>query len=65
MYSLSCKDMGGSDCDFVVTGATADEVVKAMGEHAMQAHPDKVKEMSEGMTPEQMAEKMKAAVKTV
>ena len=38
MYSLSCKDMGKADCDFVATGETQEEVMKSVGEHAMAVH---------------------------
>jgi len=38
MYSLSCKDMGQADCDFVATGETKEEVLQKAGEHAMSAH---------------------------
>lgn len=50
MKSLSCKDLGGMDCNFTATGQTAEEVKQALFAHAEQAHPDVLK----AMTPEQM-----------
>lgn len=38
MKSLACKDMGMPDCDFVATGATAEEVMAKIGEHAKATH---------------------------
>ena len=52
MKSLSCKDLGGMDCNYTAKGATADEVKQAMFAHAQQAHADKLA----SMTPEQMQE---------
>ena len=40
MKSLSCKDLGGMDCDFKATGKTAKEVKDKMYKHAMRAHKD-------------------------
>lgn len=52
MKSLSCKDLGGMDCNFTATGNSADEVKQAMFAHAQSAHP----EVLASMTPEQMQE---------
>ncbi len=65
MKSLSCADLGASDCHFVATGATADDAVKAMAAHAMQAHPDKIAEMQKTMTQDQMMAMMASKVKDV
>lgn len=52
MKTLSCKDMGLMDCDFVAKAETAEEVMKQAGDHAKTAH---------GMTDEQlMTEENKA-----
>ena len=57
MKSISCRDMG-TDCDFVATGMTEDEVMKQVGEHGKQVHA-----MTDAdFTPEMMA-KAKAAMK--
>lgn len=58
MYKLTCKDMGSADCDFTATGETQEEVMAKMKEHAMSAHPDKMKEMT--MTDAEMEEMMKS-----
>jgi predicted small metal-binding protein len=50
MKHLSCKAMGATDCDFVATGSTDEEVKQKMMEHAASAHPEKM----QSMTPEQM-----------
>jgi len=63
MKSLSCKDLGTPECDFVAKGETAEGVVQEMADHAMQAHADKIAEMSKTMTPDQMKEMMMSKVK--
>ena len=45
MKSLSCKDTM-SDCDFVASGETADEVKKKMYEHAARDHKRILRNMS-------------------
>jgi len=54
MKKLSCKDMG-TDCGFVATGNTAEEVKKKMMEHANMAHKD----MMAGMSGQKKEEMMK------
>ena len=59
MLSLHCQDIGyklasgEKEADHVITGNTADEVVKKAMEHAKQRHPEMMKQTS---TPTQMAE---------
>ncbi len=59
MMSLACRDMGAvlapgeKEADHVVTGNTADEVVKKAMEHVKQHHSEMLKQAS---TPAQMAE---------
>ena len=36
--TYTCRDVGG-DCDWKTSGATEDEVMAAIGEHAAQVHP--------------------------
>lgn len=55
MKTLACKDMGAPDCDFVATGETSEEVKQKMMEHAQNAHPEAL----ENMTPEERDEKNK------
>jgi len=57
MKMLSCKDMGGSD-DFMVKGATEEEVMEKMMAHVKEMHP----EMLEGKSEEDMM-KMKEMMK--
>ena len=45
MFKFACKDVG-VDCDFVVTGATADEVKQKAFAHAGVVHADLMKNMS-------------------
>lgn len=55
MYTLSCKDMGSTDCDFVASADSREEVKRLMIEHAKSAHPEKMSTMTEeeitGMGP--------------
>lgn len=51
METFACKSLG-IDCDFEVTGATKEEVMKAAMEHGGTVHAD----MMMGMTPEQSAD---------
>ncbi|PIP27672.1 MAG: DUF1059 domain-containing protein [Candidatus Moranbacteria bacterium CG23_combo_of_CG06-09_8_20_14_all_39_10] len=53
MKQLSCKDMG-TNCDFVATGNTADEVKKKMMDHAMMEHKDMMANMNEQKKGEMM-----------
>lgn len=62
MKTLACKDMG-VECDFVGKADTAEEVVQIVSEHATQAHPDKIAEMSKTMSPDDMTKAMMAQVK--
>ena len=51
MEKFAWKNLG-LDCDFVVTGATKDEVLKKAMEHGGTVHADLMKDMNQ----EQMAE---------
>ena len=57
MKKLACRDLG-LDCNYVVTGATEDEVMQKAGEHGKKAHGY----TDADFTPEMMA-KVKAAIK--
>lgn len=59
MKSLSCHDMGMASCDFVAKGATPEEVMKMMHDHATSAHGMTEYELT---SPNGMA-KMTAAMK--
>jgi predicted small metal-binding protein len=45
MLKYACKDVG-VDCDFVVTGATAEEVKEKVFAHAGVVHADMLKAMN-------------------
>ena len=47
MKKLSCKEMGGGDCDFTAEGETNEEVIQKIYAHASEAHPEKLQGMSE------------------
>ena len=48
MMKLSCKDLDPSlDCNFEATGNTATEVAKKLMAHVKNAHPEKMKGMSD------------------
>jgi predicted small metal-binding protein len=57
MKTLACKDMGMTD-EFVAKGATEEEIMEKMMEHAKEMHP----EMLEGKSEEDMM-KMKEMMK--
>ena len=57
MKKLACRDLG-LDCNYVVTGATEDEVMQKAGEHGKKVHGYK----DADFTPEMMA-KVRAAIK--
>ncbi|MFA5945806.1 MAG: DUF1059 domain-containing protein [Patescibacteria group bacterium] len=42
MKTLSCKDMGVVDCEFVTRGSTAEDVKTMLTEHALAKHADKM-----------------------
>jgi Trk K+ transport system NAD-binding subunit len=55
MKQMTCAQMGGpATCTTVITGATADEMVKNGTTHVMSSHPDIAEQMKK-MTPEQNA----------
>jgi len=61
MEKFACKNLG-IDCDFVVTGATKEEVLMKAMEHGGTVHADLMK----GMTKEQsaqFAQKLEASIK--
>jgi|WetSurMetagenome_2_1015567.scaffolds.fasta_scaffold332621_2 predicted small metal-binding protein len=60
MKTLACSDLGMS-CPFVAKGNTNEEVIKAMSEHGKKAHADQLK--ASAMSPSQMEEMMKKAIK--
>ena len=40
MKKLSCKDLGGMNCNFTAYGKTTEEVKRIMYKHAEQKHKD-------------------------
>ena len=62
MKTLSCRDMG-VDCDFVAKADTIEETVKIATDHAMEAHAEKIVEMSKTMSQDEMIKAMMSAVK--
>ena len=57
MRRISCRDIG-VECDFVATGKTDDEVMRACAEHGKKAH-----NMAE--LPPELAQKVKAGIREV
>ncbi|MCZ6647031.1 MAG: DUF1059 domain-containing protein [SAR324 cluster bacterium] len=47
MKSMSCKDLGGMDCDFVASGESAQDVKDKMYSHASETHAEVLKSMSD------------------
>jgi|JI8StandDraft_1071087.scaffolds.fasta_scaffold316329_2 predicted small metal-binding protein len=63
MYNLSCKDVSGIECPFVAKGNSEEEVMADLTEHGVAKHLDKIQAMmAEGMTQEQMEDKMRLLV---
>lgn len=53
MKQMTCAQMGGPEtCDFIITGRTAEEMVKNGMEHVTQAHPEMAADIKK-MTPEE------------
>jgi predicted small metal-binding protein len=57
MRRISCRDIG-VDCDFVATGNSDEEIIKACAEHGKKAHG------MEALPPE-LAQKVKSSIKEV
>lgn len=64
MYKLSCTDLGAADCSHVSVGATAEEAINDMMEHAAMEHPEKMAEMAEMPEDDVMAMMMKHVIET-
>lgn len=58
MKTLTCKDMGKPDCDFVAKGETEEEVLNTMFNHVREAHEDVLENNSESDLREQMRSNM-------
>ncbi len=61
MMKFACKDVG-VNCDFVVTGTTAQEVKDKAMAHASVAHADLMKNMTKEQL-EQMTKSVEASIK--
>ena len=59
MMSLSCKDMGATDCDYTAKGETVQEVKDNMMKHAMSDHKEMLDKMSEEGNRSMMERKRK------
>ena len=46
-YKLSCRDLGGMDCNFIAEGNSTDEVKKKLYLHAGESHKDVLSSMTE------------------
>ena len=46
---LSCKDLGGSDCEYTVEGKSAEEVKRKMWDHARRDHAEVLDSMDAEM----------------
>lgn len=55
---LSCRDVGGVDCDFVARGKDEKEILAKTAEHARKAH--NMKEI-----PQELMEKVRKAIHDV
>jgi predicted small metal-binding protein len=57
MRRISCRDIG-VDCDFVATGNTDEELMKACAEHGKKAH-------NMDALPPELAQKVKSSIREV
>lgn len=57
-YSLSCKDLGMPQCNFVAKGETKEEVMEMINDHAMKVHAEEMKEKMKSMSKKDMEEMM-------
>jgi predicted small metal-binding protein len=63
MLKYSCKDLG-MECNFVTTGATAEEVKKKVFDHAGVVHADMLKKMNKDELAK-LTKKVEEAIKPV
>jgi predicted small metal-binding protein len=63
MFKFACKEVG-VDCNFVATGATAEEVKQKAFAHAGVVHADLMKNMSEAELG-QLSNAVEASIKSV
>ena len=63
MKTLTCRNMGVSDCDFVAKGETEEEVINIIREHASSNHPEIMKKMERDMNPSQIENIMRSKIK--
>lgn len=62
MKTLSCRDLGVTDCDFVARGNTPEEVKNNMMNHAKMEHKEMMDKMS-NKEKDEMKEKMDSMMK--
>jgi predicted small metal-binding protein len=62
MEKFACKNLG-LDCDFVVSGATKDEVLKKAMEHGSMVHADLMQSMTKEQAA-QFAQKLEASIQS-
>lgn len=47
MKKIKCSDLGSADCHFEATGETNEEVKQKLWQHAQEAHPDMLKDITD------------------
>ncbi len=62
MKMISCADAGAS-CDFVARGETDEAVIEQTMVHVQQVHPDKLEQLKQQMTGEQLLDLMRSMIK--
>jgi predicted small metal-binding protein len=64
MKMLSCKDFDSdTECGFVAESDTDDGVIKKMMDHARREHPEKIQEMMENMSAEEIEDRFRMEIK--
>jgi len=63
MKTLGCNDVSGLACSYVAKGETDEQVMEDLKNHGNTVHPEEIKKMMEGMSEEELMQKMKENIK--
>lgn len=63
MKTLSCKDLGAKDCDYVSKGFASAEVIDDMINHAKKDHLEEMKKMQSEMSEGEMENMIRSKIK--
>jgi predicted small metal-binding protein len=63
MKILSCNAVSGLSCPYAAQGETNEEVMEKLKRHGSEVHPEEIKKMMEGISAEQLLQKMQENIK--